>query len=131
MLHMFGPAWSCAYGHHLYASETDPNLNFVRWQMPAHMHLLCSEAEISDYYCELGYDRDMGEFVFDQFHRNDHINRIFYDDYVQSFHRFQVARWETMYNRLPTAHLEALRALFPGRRDFSSYGGTYRLIVDK
>lgn len=129
MLHMFGPAWSCAYGHHLYAHDDDPNLNFVKWQMPAHMHLLCNEQEICDYYESLGYGREAGQFVYDQFHANGHINRIFYDDYVPIFHRFQVERMETMFNRLPTAHLGALREAYPDRGDFSTYGGRYKLLV--
>lgn len=130
MLHLFGPAWSCAYGHHLYAGEDDPNLNFVRWQMPAHIHLLCSEREICDYYEGLGYERAVGEYVFNNFHSSDLINRLFYDDYVRAFHRFQVVRWETMFNRLPAGHLAALRDKFPEANDFSTYGGCYHLLAE-
>src|SRR5207249_11402979 len=55
MLHMFGPAWSCAYGHHIYADPADPLLNFSLWDMPAHMHLLCSRDEITHFYREHVY----------------------------------------------------------------------------
>lgn len=129
MLHLFGPAWSCAYGHHLYADADDPNLNFVKWEMPAHMHLLCSVTEVCDYYESLGYNRDMGLFVFSQFHGNSFINRTFYDEYVEVMHGFQVIRWETMFNPLPARHLATLRSRFPGRRDFSTYGGCYHLLT--
>ena len=129
MVHFFGPAWSCAYGHHLYVDEGDPNLNFAKWQMPAHMHMLCDEEEICDYYEGLGYGRDVGRMVFNQFHRNDFINRLFYDDYVAIMHRYQVVRWETMFNRLPTDHLSALQNLFSDCRDFSTYGGCYHLLT--
>ena len=128
-IHMFGPAWSCAYGHHLYADANDPNLNFVSWQLPAHMHLLCDEEEVCDYYEQLGYDRNAGAMVHDQFHCNGHINRFFYDDYIGLFHRYQIARWETMFNRLPGDHLRRLRSRFPTHRDFSTYGGRYKLLV--
>ncbi|HET7708191.1 MAG TPA: methyltransferase domain-containing protein [Sphingomicrobium sp.] len=127
MLHIFGPAWSCPYGHHLSASDTDPNLNFVRWQLPAHMHLLCSEKEICDYYDGLGYDRSVGQFVFGDMHKNPHINRLFYDEYVTAFHRFQVVRWECMFSRLPPDHLQLLKSLY-GDRDFGTYGGCYKLF---
>jgi SAM-dependent methyltransferase len=131
-LHIFGPAWSCAYGHHLYASETDPNLNFVRWTLPAHMHLLCDRDELRDFYEELGMARDVGDFVWDQFHSTDLINRVFYDDYAElMFDRFQVVHAEMMGNQLPREHLARLRDKFPGRRDFSTYGGLYRLAVNK
>ena len=129
LLHIFGPVWSCAYGHHLYVDPTDPQLNFVQWQMPAHMHLLCTETEVCAYYRELGYSQDVGEFVYSQFHSNDFINRTFYDDYIDIMHRFQVVRWETMFNSLPFDHLRRLRALYPGRGDFSTYGACCKLLV--
>lgn len=129
MLHIFGPAWSCAYGHHLCGNDDDPNLVFFRWQMPAHIHLLCSETEVSDYYESLGYSREQGQSVFNEFHVHDHINRLFYDDYIDLMHTYQVAKIETMYNALPIEHLRALRSAIPGRRDFSTYGGCYKLLV--
>lgn len=131
MLHLFGPAWSCPYGHHLYASPDDANLNFVLWDMPAHMHLLCDEQEVCDYYQSLGYGVETGQFVYNQFHVADHINRVFYDDYVKSFHHYQVERLETMFNPLPLEHDVKLRNKFPGRRDFSTYGGRYKILASK
>jgi len=129
-VHIFGPAWSCAYGHHLYASDTDANLNFVRWTLPAHMHLLCTKSEVCDFYEEQGLNLDIGEFVWDQFHSSDLINRKFYDDYVHLMvDLFRIVHADTMSNELPAAHLAALREKFPGRRDFSTYGGLYRLAV--
>lgn len=128
MVHMFGPAWSCPYGHHLYANADDPNLNFVLWQMPAHMHLLSNEQDICDYYNGLGYASEVGKFVYDQFHGTDHINRVFYDDYVEQFRKFQVIRCETMFNVLPIEHLKLLRSEFPGRQDFSTYGERVHLL---
>lgn len=133
-LHIFGPAWSCAYGHHLCCSEgyPQPELNFVQWALPAHLHLLCDREEVCEFYREQGFARDIGEFVWNEFHSVDIINRIFYDDYITlMFDRFQVRYMETMTNQLPAEHLSRLRAKFPGRRDFSTYGGLYRLTVNK
>lgn len=129
MLHIFGPAWSCAYGHHLCTGSDHESMNFYRWSLPAHLHLLCSKDEVCDFYEQEGLSRETGEFVYDQFHDNNTINRVFYDAYVTAMHGFQVARWETMYNRLPTEHLHRLQRQFPGAQDFSTYGGCYHLLV--
>ncbi|NUT01511.1 MAG: methyltransferase domain-containing protein, partial [Sphingomonas sp.] len=90
LLHIFGPVWSGPYGHHLCTGYEHPETNFYRWQMPAHMHLLCNEREVADYYEEIGLGRDWGISVHSQFHLNDHINRIFYDEYAALFATYQV-----------------------------------------
>lgn len=54
MLHIFGPSWSFAYGHHIYANPNIALLNFSLWQTPAHIHLLCSKNEIEAYYLQCG-----------------------------------------------------------------------------
>jgi SAM-dependent methyltransferase len=133
MLHIFGPAWSCAYGHHTYHKPEDPLLNFSLWQMPAHMHLLCSRDEVLAYYAEQGYPETDALSVWHWFYETDNTNRVFYDDYMAIFteDRFMLDRMEVMYNELPPEHLALLRHRYPGRRDFSTYGGKYKLIVRK
>ncbi len=133
MLHMFGPAWSCAYGHHLYMDATDPNLNFALWQMPAHMHLLCSVEEIRNHYRELGYIEDTIDWVIRCFYDTEIINRENYDTYmkIMSDPIFQLDKMELMYNELPADHLRNLRYAHPHIKDFSTYGGRYHLIVNK
>ena len=58
------------------------------------------------------------------------INRVFYDDYMAIFEedRFQIDRMEIMYNELPRDHLDRLKRAFPGRRNFTDYGGKYKLV---
>jgi SAM-dependent methyltransferase len=133
MLHMFGPAWSCAYGHHIYENPHDKLLNFSHWQMPAHMHLLCGHKEIINYYIEMGYPESAGYAAIYWFYEAPLINRVFYEDYMEIFEedRFQIDRIEIMYNDLPRDHIRRLRAAYPGRRDFSTYGGKYKLVVRK
>jgi hypothetical protein len=129
---MFGPAWSCAYGHHLYANPEDPNLNFVRWQLPAHIHLLCSHDEICRWYRLLGYGDNVCRTVLQWFYETDVINRVFFDDHLRKMNwHFQVVAAETMYNELPASHLATLRDHFPGKVDFSTYGGSFLLRVVK
>lgn len=131
MLHLFGPSWSCAYGHHIYQDKDDKLLNFSLWQMPAHMHLLCSREEIVNFYGENGYPESVGRTANRWFFETPIINRVFYDEYMKIFDRFQIDRMELMYNDLPREHVERLRKTYPGRRDFSTYGGKYKLIVRK
>jgi SAM-dependent methyltransferase len=131
-LHLFGPAWSSAYGHHLYANPRDKLLDFTRWEMPAHIHLLCNEEEIKRYYLDHGYDQNAVLCVMDWFYKTSLINRTFYDRYDKIFNLyFQIDKMELMYNELPIHHLNLLRAKFPGVTDFSTYGGKYKLIVMK
>lgn len=133
MIHMFGPAWSCAYGHHMYENPDDPLLNFSLWKMPAHMHLLCSRDEIVKYYVDMGYSETAGHAAIHWFYETPIINRVFYDEYMRIFEedRFQLDRMEIMYNQLPRDHIKQLRNAYPGKHDFSTYGGKYRLIVRK
>jgi SAM-dependent methyltransferase len=128
---MFGPAWSCAYGHHIFADADDPNLNFARWELPAHMHLLCDHEEIRDWYRRRDYTKDTGDSVLHWFYETPIINRMFYDDYVRLMaQHFQLVASEIMYNDLPHAHVTVLRDRFPGYLDFSSYGGKFLLRVN-
>jgi SAM-dependent methyltransferase len=125
---LFGPAWSCAYGHHCYANPGDPNLNFVLWQMPAHIHLLCSSDEIGEWYAAKGYTKDQIKNVLHWFFETPVINRVFFDDYMRFMSaQFQIVASEIMYNHLPGAHLTRLRRQYPGHLDFSSYGGKFLL----
>jgi SAM-dependent methyltransferase len=133
MLHNFGAAWSCAYGHHLYAKPGDRLLDFTSWSMPAHMHLLCSREEITGYYAAEGYPEGAAASVLHWFYDTPLINREPYDEYVtiMSEDCFQMDWMQLMYNELPADHVARLRARYPAYRDFSTYGGKYRLIVRK
>jgi len=125
---LFGPAWSCACGHHLYIDADDPLLNFVQWKIPAHAHLLCDKDELRDWYRRAGYTDPVIDKVVHWFFEAPIINRVFYDDYVQLMARFfQLVACEVMYQELPPEHLALLRQKFPSRLDFSSYGGKYLL----
>lgn len=133
MLHMFGPAWSCAYGHHLYADPADPNLNFVAWAMPAHIHLLSSRQEITKYYLDLGYPQSTADTVLHWFYDAPLINRRSYDEYTSLMRAsvLHTIRMELMSNSLPPEHRRRLERVHPGHRDFETYGGRYHLIVRK
>jgi SAM-dependent methyltransferase len=132
MLHMFGPAWSCAYGHHIYAKADDPLLNFSLWQMPAHLHLLCSKDEIYDYYCN-ARDEESARAVLHWFYDTPIINRLFYQDYLSFFEDggLIVDSIVNMNNLLPVNHLLHLRNKFPNYKNFSTYGSKIKLINSK
>jgi SAM-dependent methyltransferase len=131
-LHLFGPAWSSCYGHHIYASQGDKLLEFTQWEMPAHIHLLCNKEEIKAYYLDCGYSNAHVLSVFHWFYESPIINRLFYDEYARIFaSNFQIDKMELMYNHLPADHLNRLRSKFPGLIDFSTYGGKYHLKAFK
>ena len=133
ILHMFGPAWSCAYGHHIYEKTDDPLLNFSLWAMPAHIHMLCTPDEIVSFYVESGYKQEAGYAALHWFFETPIINRLFFDDYLNVFSaaQLQLDSQELMYNLLPPDHLHLLRSAFPGKRDFGTYGAKMRFIVNK
>jgi SAM-dependent methyltransferase len=130
VMSLFGPAWSCAYGHHLCADQSDPNLYFAVWQLPAHFHLLSSLDEIRAWYLSMGYPPTTAESVLQWLYQTPIINRLFFDDYMRMIRdEFQIVAMELMFNDLPTNHLKMLRAKFPGYMDFSTYGGKFLLRV--
>lgn len=133
MLHMFGPVWSCAYGHHIYEKADDSLLNFSLWKMPAHMHLLSTQDEIVNFYLEQGYESETGTSALHWFYETSIINRLFYDDYLKVFSdaHLQLDWQESMYNLLPADHLQLLRKKYPGKSDFSTYGSKIRYMVNK
>lgn len=124
----FGPAWSCAYGHHIYANPDDELLNFSMWKMPSHIHLLCSRKEIKDFYLSNGYSENQCASVFHWFYETPLINRLMYEDHIKSFiFYFNLVASEIMYNDIDPMILSELRNKFPNYIDFSSYGGKFLL----
>jgi SAM-dependent methyltransferase len=123
-IHMFGPTWSSAYGHHLYIDHLDPLLNFSLWQTPAHMHLLCSKKEIYEFYKMKGYDNATSELVVYQIFESDIINRFTIDDYNKIFFskEWHVDSYERMYNVFPLTHQNKLKVSHPDYTDFNTYG---------
>lgn len=133
VLHLFGPAWSCAYGHHIYSNPDDPLLNFSLWHMPAHMHLLCTHEEILKFHLEQGYSEQTGRSVLHWFYKTPIINRLFYDDYLRILNNceMQLDSCVLMYNILPAIHLKLLQSRFPGKTDFSTYGAKINFVINK
>jgi SAM-dependent methyltransferase len=121
---IFGPVWSCAYGHHLYAiNPADPLLNFSLWNMPAFMHLLWSKAEIEAFYVENGYSLSDVKTVYEFMFQWPGINRLMYDDYTAAFSElFQIEYVENMLNDINKSIIDELREKFKNNRDFHSYG---------
>jgi SAM-dependent methyltransferase len=125
---LFGPVWSSPYGHHIYERPQDPLFDFSAWRMPAHIHLLCSPAEIARFYEESGYEASGGQVALHWFYEAAHINRLMYDDYTDILGaRFQLVFQECMFTQLPLSHIELLRSRFPRYRDFTTYGAKYIL----
>lgn len=125
---LFGPSWSCHIGHHLYSEGGNPLFDFWLRGMPAHMHLLCSREEVRDWYLQQGATKEQAEVVLHWMFDTQIINRRFFDDYMELFSNyFQMVGFEFMYAPLERTTLELLRSWFPGRRDFTTYGGKFLL----
>jgi SAM-dependent methyltransferase len=121
---MFGPMWSCAYGHHLYTIDAaDPLLNFSLWNMPAYMHLLWSKAEIGKFYASHGYSDEQIETVLHFMFEWDGINRCMNSEYQKCFNElFQIDYVENMYNSPNLDIITLLKKKFPENSDFQTYG---------
>jgi SAM-dependent methyltransferase len=125
----FGPAWSSAYGHHIYARPGDPLMDFSAWKMPSHIHLLCDKNEIVEFYKYSGYSDEECAEVLHWFYDTCIINRLMYEDYTHIFNKyFIIVAYETMFNIIDNKLQQVLHDRFNNYYDFSSYGGKYLLI---
>ena len=132
VLVQFGPAWSCAYGHHIYERPRDALLDFSVWKMPAFLHLLCRPKDIVRFYVDNGYEHKDGLGSLYWFYENTDINRLMYDDYLTLFFKhFQVQVIDHMCLSIPANLLDVLRRKYEPYLDFSTYGGKYWLKVFK
>ena len=125
---LFGPAWSCSVGHHLYARPGDPLFDFCQWQLPSHIHLLCDMDEIAEFYMVNGASKDECATVRHWFFETDIINRRFFEDYLRLFlQHFYLVGSSVMYSEITPSILSLLRAKYKGYSDFSTYGGSFLL----
>jgi len=124
----FGPAWSCAVGHHIYANEEDELLNFCKFKIPSHIHLLCNEDEIKEYYLQKGYSSAICNEVIRWFYETPIINRLMYDDIIMAFKQhFYLIASNKMYFDVDSEILSALKKRYPMYYDFTTYGGGFLL----
>jgi SAM-dependent methyltransferase len=125
---VFGAAWSCHWGHHLYACPGNPLYDFCQWRMPSHIHLLSSLNEIFDFYRSKGATDSECATVKQWFYETNYINRLFYEDYIKLFHEhYYFIACETMYAEIDPSILSMLRKKYPKYKDFSTYGGSFLL----
>ena len=125
---LFGPAWSCHWGHHCYANPEEDLFNFCRWTMPSHMHLLSSAEEIKESYKSKGFNESECATIVEWCFETKNINRVFFEDYIELFyeHFYYVASIR-MYADIDPVVLKLLREKYPKYKDFSTYGGAFLL----
>ena len=128
LLTFFGPAWSCPYGHHLYLQGGHPLLDFTQYELPAYLHLLCSEDEVRRFVLDNGLIEDYVPWFIRMFWEDGMINRLMFEEYPRAFgEQFQLIEQSTCYCDVPAEFVSLLRRRYPPYRDFSSYGGAFRL----
>jgi SAM-dependent methyltransferase len=128
LLTFFGPAWSCPYGHHLYLQGGHPLLDFSQCGMPAYLHLLCSQDEVRRFVLDNGLIEDYVPWFVRMFWEDPMINRLMFEEYPRAFgEQFQLVGQSTCYCEVPREFVALLRRKYAPFRDFSSYGGAFRL----
>ena len=128
LLTFFGPAWSCPYGHHLYLQGGHPLMDFSLCRLPAYLHLLCSQDEVRRFVLDNGLTEDYVPWFVRMFWEDPMINRLMFEDYLRAFgERFQLVEQSTCYCDVPRDFVDLLRRRYAPFRDFSSYGGAFRL----
>jgi SAM-dependent methyltransferase len=84
----FGPIWSCAVGHHVFAKSGDKEARFWksgRNPVPDYAHLLLNEDEMREELAQGPCDPSLIEPIIDWIYHSSAINRIFFHDYRRIF----------------------------------------------
>lgn len=84
----FGPLWSCAVGHHVFAQVDGKEARFWkegRNPIPDYFHLLLSKTEMRDFLAGGPCDGRLISPIVDWIYERDVINRYFFEDYRQCF----------------------------------------------
>ena len=123
----FGPLWSCAVGHHVFAQFEGKEARFWkegRNPIPDYFHLLLSKQEMLDFLSKGPCDERLIPQIVDWIYDRNVINRLFFEDYQHFFSessldvKFVLCR--PRLNQKPTA--DTLKRLIElnGNRDYVS-----------
>jgi SAM-dependent methyltransferase len=120
----FGPIWSSALGHHIFADVNgiqlrhwDPRLNPVE----DYAHLLLSQAEMRQ---RISASRgiEVADAAVAWIYESEELNRMFFEDYVAAFERasLRLVRLAIDRDHVPKQRMAELRAAYPDRTEFSA-----------
>jgi len=127
LLTIFAPLWSCWNGHHLpeVVDKAGNHWNFGNSPIPPWGHLLYKPAELFDLLCQKSDVDTAWEIVYFTY-CSPHINRYFFDDYVdivvRSGFKIHMAIPPFGAPEIPVAVSQQLLARYPGRTNFGDTG---------
>ena len=84
----FGPLWTCAVGHHVYAKAAGKEARFwkpSRNPVPDFLHLVADEKEMEDELRQGPCDERLIPHIIDWIYHRDEINRIGFYEYREMF----------------------------------------------
>lgn len=120
----FGPLWSSARGHHVFARHGAKEARFWkagRNPIPDHAHLLMTPEELRRELGEGPCAAELIEPIIDWVYRSDAINRHFFEDYLEAFSRSELLVQSLCRGSVKAPEPEAGRALavrYGAGRDF-------------
>lgn len=82
---IFGPIWSSAWGHHLWAYDNGECFNYQNTPLPAFCHLTMDEQSLAAHLSNSHSESQIATIVNYVFH-SDEQNRMFYSDYESAFY---------------------------------------------
>jgi SAM-dependent methyltransferase len=118
----FGPIWSSSLGHHVFAEADGVQLRHwdpERNPIDDYAHLLVNRAEMRDSLARVR-TAALADAAVEWIYDGRAINRLFFDDYVESFSSspLDVIRLTTEREHVPARLLDALRRGYSDRSTF-------------
>ena len=83
---LFGPVWSCIYGHHLWIHQNDRVFNYSNTILPPYCHLLLDEGQVYN-HCLKFFDEDLSQKIVNFVFKSTAQNKLFFDDYERMIRR--------------------------------------------
>jgi SAM-dependent methyltransferase len=123
----FGPIWSCAVGHHVFAQIDGKEARFWkegRNPIPDYYHLLLSKEEMAAFLTEGPCDQRLVEPIVEWIYSRPLINRFFFEDYQRFFAasdmEVEYCRGRERLGQKPSPETEPKLRQKYGRIDFTS-----------
>ena len=123
----FGPIWSCAVGHHVFAQVAGKEARFWkegRNPIPDYYHLTMSRLELKDFLSEGPCDERLIPPILHWVYDGDGINRLHFEDYIKFFNDSDLEpnylRGRPRLNQKPTMEQQKLLYRTHGNLDFES-----------
>lgn len=130
----FGPIWSSCIGHHVCAFAGRKEARF--WKpgcnpLPNFSHLVWTEDEMRNYLLDSPYDDRLIEPIIHWVYHSEHINRLFFEDYMDAIKncRMDTAEFNPTKNVAPDAEKQAILSTKYGPNRSFNYSSIEFVLV--